>query len=67
MKNLIRIAFDHSPLIFHWEDGIKGGLNPCRYEIMRESHPEFKDHIQERWNIKIDGTIFGNNLDLLSY
>ena len=23
---------------------------------MRESHPEFKDRIQEWWNIRVDGT-----------
>ena len=34
---------------------MKGGSKPFRYEIIWESHPKFKDHIQEWWNIRVDG------------
>ena len=56
LENLTRTVSDHSPILFHWEDGFKGGKIPFRYEIMWESHPDFKDKIQEWWNIRIEGT-----------
>ena len=54
LENLTRTASDHSPLIFQWEDGLKGGPKPFRYEIMWQSHLEFKDRIQEWWSRRLD-------------
>ena len=56
LENLPRIAFDYSPLLFKWEDRLKRGPKPFRYKIMWETHPNFKYHIEEWWNIRIDGT-----------
>ena len=57
LENLTRTTSNHSPLIFHWEDGLKGGQKPFGYEIMWQSHPKFKDRIKEWWNIRIDGIV----------
>ena len=56
LENLTRTVSDHSPILFHCEEGFKGGQKPFRYEIMWESHPEFRKKIQDWWNIRIDGT-----------
>ena len=56
LESLTRTVSDHSPILFHLKEVSKGGRSPFRYEIMWESHPEFKDKIEEWWNIRIDGT-----------
>ena len=56
LENLTRMVSDHSPILFHWEDGFYGGKKPFRYEIMWESQLEFREKIQEWWNVRIEGT-----------
>lgn len=52
---LPRMVSKHAFLLFNWSDGFFRNLNSFRYEIVWQSHPNFRQLVEEWWNIRVKG------------